>query len=89
MALPLLYRLDDPYRKSTWCISLRQTCVFLIDSLQTLGYTLAGFRRMRIYERFTTLTLRVRTFSAQASWRKYRVHITSLTFKEVQEWQNQ
>lgn len=70
-------------------ISSRQTRVFLIDSLKTLGYTLAGLRRLCIYERFTTLTLLVRTFTTKASWRKNRAPITTFNFKEVHEWQSQ
>lgn len=69
-------------------IGADQTTVFIIDRKEALGYTLAGFRRLKRDERSTTSYLRVRAFSEQASWRIDRA-TTILILKEVHEWQSQ
>ena len=70
------------------CVGTGQTSVFLIDRQGTLGYTLAGFRRLKKSERSTTPYSRVLAFLEHASWRTYRA-TTILIFKEVHEWQSQ
>ena len=83
--VPILTSVPQEQEK---CVVTRQTNVFLIDRQGALGYTLAGFRRLKRNERSTTSDTRVRAFSEQASWRMDRA-TTIFILKEVHEWQNQ
>jgi hypothetical protein len=69
------------------CISPRQTCVFLVDTLPTLGYTLAGFDDV-ITSMHTGDSKRARMCFQEARQARHRLTL-SLTLKEVHEWQNQ
>ena len=85
---PTVPTIESVLQEPRKCVITRQTNVFLIDRQEALGYTLAGFRRLKRNKRSTTSYSRVRAFSEQASWRMDRA-TTIFILKEVHEWQNQ
>jgi len=84
--IALLYPPFASTARGSACISPRQMRVFLVDTLPTLGYTLAGFHDVRTSTHRQPKPARLCLHKERQATYRFTL---SLSPKEVHEWQNQ